>query len=131
MIAICDDRGNKKYAARRDEVRRREREDSARRAVYSYGELSLTADTHAASVSAASVSLTRTEYAILKLLMQNPEQIISREVMLERISEDTPDCTEGSLKTHISNLRGKLRDATGKDHIESVWGIGFRLRPES
>ena len=82
MIEICDDRGNKKYAARRDEVRRREREDSARRAVYSYGELSLTADTHAASVSAASVYLTRTEYAILKLLMQNPEQIISREVML-------------------------------------------------
>ena len=30
---------------------------------------------------------------------------------------DTPDCTEGSLKTHISNLRGKLRDATGKKTI--------------
>ena len=104
MIEICDDRGNKKYAARRDEVRRREREDSARRAVYSYGELSLTADTHAASVSAASVSLTRTEYAILKLLMQNPEQIISR-----------------------SHLRGKLRRVGGRDFIETVRGAGFRL----
>lgn len=127
MIEICDDRGNKKYAARRDEVRRREREDSARRAVYSYGELSLTADTHAASVSAASVSLTRTGYAILKLLMQNPEQIISREVMLERISEDTPDCTESSLKTHVSHLRGKLRRVGGRDFIETVRGAGFRL----
>ncbi len=131
MIEICDDRGNKKYAARRDEVRRREREDSARRAVYSYGELSLTADTHAASVSAASVSLTRTEYAILKLLMQNPEQIISREVMLERISEDTPDCTEGSLKTHVSHLRGKLRRVGGRDFIETVRGAGFSLSKKS
>lgn len=78
-------------------------------------------------LSAASVSLTRTEYAILKLLMQNPEQIISREVMLERISEDTPDCTEGSLKTHVSHLRGKLRRVGGRDFIETVRGAGFRL----
>lgn len=57
--------------------------------------------------------------------------LLAKPVLLDRIGADTPDCTEGSLKTHISNLRGKLRDATGKDHIEAVWGIGFRLRPES
>ena len=38
-----------------------------------------------------------------------------------------PDCTENSLKTHISNLRGKLRETSGRDYIEAVWGIGFRL----
>lgn len=57
--------------------------------------------------------------------------LLAKSVLLDRIGADTPDCTEGSLKTHISNLRGKLRDVTGKDHIEAVWGIGFRLRPES
>ena len=57
--------------------------------------------------------------------------LLAKSVLLDRIGADTPDCTEGSLKTHISNLRGKLRDATGKDHIEAVWGIGFRLRAES
>lgn len=57
--------------------------------------------------------------------------LLAKSVLLDRIGADTPDCTEGSLKTHISNLRGKLRDATGKDHIEAVWGIGFRLRPKS
>lgn len=71
--------------------------------------------------------VTRTEYEILKLLMQNPEQIISREVMLERISDDTPDCTEGLLKTHVSHLRGKLRRVGGRDFIETVRGAGFRL----
>ena len=59
--------------------------------------------------------------------MQNPGQVIAKSVMLDRISLDTPDCTESSLKQHISNLRKKLRDAGGKDYIESVWGIGFKL----
>lgn len=49
----------------------------------------------------------------MKLLMQNDGQVIAKSVLLERISEDTPDCTENSLKTHISHLRGKLRQASG------------------
>lgn len=45
-----------------------------------------------------------------------------------RNNEDTPDLTESSLKTHISHLRGKLREVTDKDYIESVWGIGFKMK---
>ena len=51
--------------------------------------------------------------------------------MLDRISQDTPDCTESSLKQHVSNLRRKLRDAGGREYLESVWGIGFKLSEES
>lgn len=76
------------------------------------------------------VHLTPTEFAILKLLMQNPSQVLTKAVILERISLDTPDCTEHSLKQHISNLRRKLREISGKDYIESVWGIGFKLADE-
>jgi len=71
--------------------------------------------------------LTRTECAILKLLMQNPKQVITKAQLLERISEDTPDCTESSLKTHVSNLRRKLREIGGEECIEAVWGIGFKM----
>lgn len=71
--------------------------------------------------------LTRTEYAILKHLMQHPGQIVTRSALLDRIGLDTPDCTENSLRQHISNLRRKLRDAGCTQEIESVWGIGFRL----
>ena len=77
------------------------------------------------------VQLTRTEYAILKLLMQHPGQVLAKSVLLDRISADTPDCTENSLKTHVSNLRGKLRDVSGRDYVEAVWGIGFRLNAGS
>ena len=34
-------------------------------------------------------------------------------------------------KELLARVAVRLRDATGKDHIEAVWGIGFRLRPES
>ena len=55
----------------------------------------------------------------------------ARQGWLDRISADTPDCTENSLKTHVSNLRGKLRDVSGRDYVEAVWGIGFRLNAGS
>ena len=79
------------------------------------------------SVCGKEVKLTRTEYAIMKLLMENPKQVIAKSVLLDRISADTLDCTERSLKQHISNLRKKLQDASGMDYIETVWGIGFKL----
>lgn len=79
------------------------------------------------SVHGQLVKLTRTEYAILKILMENPKQVIAKSVLLDRISLDTPDCTERSLKQHISNLRKKLQDVSGMDYIETVWGIGFKL----
>ena len=93
------------------------------------GLLRLDPVSHAVTAAGTSVHLTKTEYAILKLFLQNPGQAIAKSVILDRISADTPDCTESSLKIHVSNLRKKLRDATGQDHIESVWGIGFKLNP--
>ena len=104
--------------------------------VLHFADLTLDAQTHLVTAETddgdmeKKIALTKTEYAILKLLMQNPDQVIAKSVILDRIAEDTPDCTESSLKTHISHLRGKLREATGKEYIEAVWGIGFRLTEE-
>lgn len=95
------------------------------------GDLQLDLHLHTLRVKGSEVRLTKTEFAIAKLLMLNPGQVIAKSVMLDRISLDTPDCTEGSLKQHVSNLRRKLRDAGGEDPIESVWGIGFRLAEKS
>ncbi len=95
--------------------------------VLTIGDLSLDMMSFALTVQGQVVKLTRTEYAILKLLMEHPKQVIAKSVLLDRISMDTPDCTERSLKQHISNLRKKLQEVTGIDYIETVWGIGFKL----
>lgn len=95
-----------------------------------FQEIRLNTETHSVSVQDRPVKLTRTEYAILKLLMENPSQVITKSVLLDRISEDTPDCMESSLKVHISNLRKKLKAITDKDYIEAVWGIGFKMKED-
>lgn len=95
-----------------------------------FEEIELDTDTHIVKIKDTEIKLTRTEYAILKLLMQNPAQVVSKSQLLDRISEDTPDCTESSLKTHISNLRKKLREVSGKEYVEAVWGIGFKMKSE-
>jgi DNA-binding response OmpR family regulator len=95
--------------------------------VIRFADISLDTDKHTAEVNGAEVRLTRTEYAILKLLMQNPGQVVAKLTILDRISADTPDCTEDSLKIHIHNLRRKLKTAAGRDYISAVWGIGFMM----
>ena len=98
--------------------------------VYVFDGLELDTSARQVSVHGQPVRLTKTEFAILKLLMQNPDQVITKTILLDRISQDTPDCMESSLKVHISNLRRKLREPGGRDYIEAVWGIGFKMKEE-
>lgn len=95
-----------------------------------FEDLCLNTETYQVMADGMAVRLTKTEFAVLKLLMQNPFQVITKARILDLISEDTPDCMESSLKVHVSNLRRKLREITGKDYIEAVWGIGFKMREQ-
>ncbi len=104
------------------------RNTAVRATLLHYDAITVNTASHAVTVCGGEVRLTRTEYAILKYLMLNSAQAVSKSQLLDHISLDTPDCTENSLKIHVSNLRKKLRDASGKDYIEAVWGIGFRLK---
>ncbi len=93
-----------------------------------FDDITLNTQNHTVTVKENAVKLTRTEYAILKYLIQNSEQAVSKTQLLEHIYVDTPDCTESSLKIHVSNLRKKLRETSEKDYIEAVWGIGFKMK---
>lgn len=100
--------------------------------VLRFRDLAMSLPEHKVTVAGKPVRLTKTEYAILKILIQNPSGVVTKSVLLDRISEDTPDCMESSLKVHVSNLRRKLREAGGSDreYIEAVWGIGFKMKTE-
>lgn len=95
--------------------------------ILSYDDIIMNCDSKQVTAAGENVKLTRTEFAILKLLMRNSGQVIAKSVILDKISLDTPDCTENSLKIHMSNLRRKLKGAGTKDYIEAVWGIGFKM----
>lgn len=93
-----------------------------------YKELELLNDYHTLLVSDEKESLTKTEYAILKHLLLNQKQVIPKHKLLDFISVDTNDCDENSLRVHISNLRKKIRKHTEQEYIESIWGIGFKIK---
>lgn len=93
-----------------------------------YKDITMNTSVHSVLVGDTDIKLTKTEYAILKQLILNPLQVITKSHLLDLISFDTPDCTESSLKVHISNLRKKLSDVSGEDYIEAVWGIGFKMK---
>ncbi len=95
----------------------------------SYKELTLMPDYHTLIVKNNKINLTRTEYAIMKQLLLNPNSV-PKYILLEKISEDTPDCDEDSLRVHISNIRKKIKKVSDKEYIESIWGIGFKLSDE-
>lgn len=107
------------------QLRKSTRSDSSEKLMYR--EITVNMVTHEAWVGEHEVKLTKTEFAILKILLEHPKQVITKTVLLDRVSEETPDCMESSLRVHISNLRKKLREISGKDYIEAVWEIGFKM----
>ncbi len=111
-------------------VQLRKSENTSDGKILKAGGLIIDLEAHEVTYKGQLIKLTKTEYAVLKILMINQNHTISKSVILDKISEDTPDCTEDSLKQHISNLRVKLRDVSRKDMIEAVWGIGYKLISE-
>lgn len=109
-------------------VQLRKSESSLTENALCFDDLALFPDTLTARISGSEIRLTRTVCAILKLLMMNPKNPVSRSSILDKISLDTPDCTERSLKQHISNIRRKLQAVNGRDYIEAVYGIGFKMK---
>lgn len=73
--------------------------------------------------------ITKQEFAILELLLKNPKQVFSKEDIFEYAWEEPYIGETKTLDVHISNIRKKIKAITGEEYIETVWGIGYRLRP--
>lgn len=76
------------------------------------------------------VQLTAKEMSLLELFMKNPKKTYTKAELYESVWNDVYYYEDNTINVHVSNLRNKLKKASGKDHIETVWGIGYRLRSE-
>lgn len=99
--------------------------------ILNYNDLKLLPDERKVFIGENEVKLTKTEFAILKQLVINAPNVITKSCLLDLISIDTPDCMESSLKVHISNIRKKLKEFSDCEYIEAVWGIGFKISEKS
>jgi two-component system response regulator MprA len=96
--------------------------------VLRYGDLVMDTMTHEVERGNRRVALTRTEFELLRLLMEHPRQVLTRSVILERIWGYDFGRSSNSLEVYIGYLRRKL-EAGGEDRIvQTVRGVGYALR---
>ena len=81
-----------------------------------------------AALDAHRLVLTRKEYDLLALLVENAGEIIPRPVLLMRVWGYSKEIRTRTLDVHIRRLRGKL-GAYSRDYLETIFGIGYRFQP--
>ena len=74
------------------------------------------------------IALTAKELHLLRLFLENPEKVFTKANLYEAVWNDVYYYEDNTINVHISNLRNKLKKATGQDFVETVWGIGYRLK---
>ena len=74
-----------------------------------------------------SLKLTAKEMQLLELFLRNPKKTFTKANLYESVWEDTYLYEDNTINVHMSNLRNKLKKATGQEFIETVWGIGYKL----
>ena len=93
-----------------------------------FGTLVLDFVGHRATLAGSELDLSRREMDLLELLLQHPGRTFSREFLLERLWGADFDGLDRAVDTQMVRLRRKLGDLG--ICIETVWGIGYRFRPE-
>ena len=71
--------------------------------------------------------LTPTEFGILVMLIKEPERTFSREQIIDRVLGFDFQGFDRTVDAHIANIRRKLRPLAGPDHIQTVYGVGYRF----
>ena len=83
---------------------------------------------HTVTLQEKEISLTRTEFDILEILMKNPGQVLTREILTEKILGYTYDTSDRTMDVHIKNLRQKIEeDSSNPKFILTVYGIGYKF----
>jgi two-component system OmpR family response regulator len=74
------------------------------------------------------IGLTATEFALLEALMRRPGDVLERDTLLERAWDIAYDSRSNVVDVYVRRLRAKLDAPFGTDSIETVRGVGYRLR---
>ena len=72
--------------------------------------------------------ITKQEFAILELLMAHPRQVFAKEDIFEYAWDEPYIGETKTLDVHISNIRKKIKKLTDDEYIETVWGIGYKMK---
>jgi DNA-binding response OmpR family regulator len=101
---------------------------AGRTELLSYGAVELDRLKHKVRVAGAPLELTPKEFHLLQHFLLHPDEVVRRTELLEKVWDMHFDPESNVVDVHVGNLRRKLKAAAGKDLIQTVRGVGFRLQ---
>lgn len=114
--------------ARLEAVLRRSKKQAENRRIR-YKDITMYPEDFSVFVGEEEVSLTRREYLILELLMENPGKVFTKSNIYESVWNEEFLGEDNAVNVHISNIRQKLAKLRPEEtYIQTVWGIGFKMR---
>ena len=121
---------NPREVVARVKARLRRQQEGALPQILAAGALRLDRGRHEVRVANRPVELTPTEFSLLELLLENPGHTFSRAELISRALGYGFEGYERTLDSHIKNLRRKIEtDPRAPQYVETVYGVGYRLRP--
>jgi two-component system, OmpR family, alkaline phosphatase synthesis response regulator PhoP len=123
--------GMRELLARIRAVLRRTERDTLAADVLRAGELVLDKTNHEVHIGERSANLTPSEFEMLSVLMAAPGRVFSRMELLERLQGTSFEGVARTIDVHVRNLRTKIEsDPANPQYVETVFGVGYRFRPE-
>lgn len=106
----------------------RDEDDGASGEVLSYAGIVLDKELNSVMYEEVSIKLTAKEMQLLELFLKNPKKTFTKANLYETVWQDEYIYDDNTINVHMSNLRSKLKKASGTEFIETVWGIGYKLK---
>ena len=94
---------------------------------YSFDGISVNFTTYDLQVQGKAVKLSAKEMDLLRFLVQHRGQVLSREVLLDKVWNYDSEVSTRTVDTHILNLRRKLKDGPPNRYIQTVHGVGYKF----
>lgn len=103
--------------------------DTSANEVLNYKDIVLNKADYSVRCSGEEIELSKHEFALLQMLMEHPERTCTKSMIYDVVWDDENSADDNTLNVHISKLRKKLKSCNpGEEYIETVWGIGYRLK---
>ena len=94
-----------------------------------YKDIELDKSNFSVKCNGKETELSRHEFALLCLLMENPNRVCTKSMIYDNVWDYENSADDNTLNVHISKIRRKLKECSpDTEYIETVWGIGYRMK---
>ncbi|MDU3153662.1 MAG: response regulator transcription factor, partial [Anaerococcus hydrogenalis] len=94
----------------------------------SYKNISLIKDKMILKINDKEINLSKNEFLILEILMENPQKIVSRELIMDKLWATDSFIDDNTLTVNINRLRKKLKNLSLDDFIQTKKGVGYFIK---